>query len=155
MWLIQSSDWIFVLVALINFKFKSPHMAAILDNTAVRQLTNSVLSEIISLQLPYLPSFQNDWNFEAYAIQIVVFKLNPLYKEKVGELPRGIQMMGNGGRGRRVCFGNRVSPAGSGQGQHLCTQGVSEGKLWAWSQLYNSQGIKIIPKAEDFERIQK
>lgn len=71
-------------------------MAAILGRAAVCQLTNSVLSEILFPISPHLPSFQNDCDFEAYAIQILIFKVNPHYKEKAVEFPQGIQMTGLG-----------------------------------------------------------
>lgn len=81
-------------------------MSTILGRAAVWQLTNSVLSGII---VPHRPSFQNDWNVEAHAIQIVIFKLNPQYKEKAAAFPQGIQMTGLGG-GRHedwgACSGN-------------------------------------------------
>lgn len=109
-------------------------------------------------RLPYCPSFQDDWNVEAYSLQIVIFKPNPQYKEKAAESPQGIQMTGLGGEKAEgwaplleICL------SGSRRGWHqawvtsACSR-EGKGKLWTWPPLHSSHGMKIIPRAEYFER---
>lgn len=88
--------------------------------------------------LPHSPSFQNDWNVEACAIQIVIFKFNPQYKEKASHSHKEPRWWGWVGGGIGLGASSEIYLSGSQLGWHQAwvtsvPSQEGKGKLWTWA----------------------